>query len=238
MINCLIIEDTFTFAIRVKMQLRKMELNVLEIASNLSEAKSIIDSKRVDIILSDVMLENGEKSTDLFSELDLQIPIILFSGYKTEEIIKKVHLSRPYIFLTKPFTDITFESAVRGALRNKLDGENELKEEKKEVRSVFFKDKGVLQAIDPQNIVYVHSEGNHCSIILENKKLLVRSSLGKLKDKLPQITLLQVHRSHLINVAFINKIALGENIVCVNNHPIPIGRKYKGDLLALVTENE
>ena len=62
-------------------------------------------------------------------------------------------------------------------------------------------------------------------VFLEDKKLLVRSKLVDLMEKLPETFFVQIHQRYLVNKSKIEQI--GNDYVKVLNSKIPVSRAYR-----------
>lgn len=102
----LIVEDEFIVANDLRMILKKNAYEVIGIASSVTQAKTIIETKRPDWVLLDIILKGNETGIDLASELNkLSIPFLFISANTSQSILEAVKETRPYGFLTKPFRE-------------------------------------------------------------------------------------------------------------------------------------
>lgn len=231
MFSCLIVEDDYSFGLSVKIQLQEFGFKVIDIVSTIKDISSTLFEHHVDLILSDIKLKNGEYSYEYFSTHQVDIPIIYFSALADGSLYEKTKESNPYIILSKPLNDNSLKSAVFGALKNKIEAKQKGGEIERSDKNIFIRVKGKLISINPQNVRYVHSEGNHCFIYLDNKKIAIRSSLKNILEKLSNPDIIKVHRAYLTNVKFIDDVKISENEITLSDTTIPIGRKYKSELM-------
>ncbi len=231
MFSCLIIEDDFAFGMNVKVQVQAMGIKVLDIVSSIDGIEEMLLKNHVDIIISDVKLEDGKYAYEFFNQKSLNIPIIFVSAYKEQEIFEKSQMAKPYIFLTKPVDPMTLKSAVDGALREKIEAKQKGGDIQRSDHSVFIRNKGKLVPIKPSELHFVRSEGNYCYLMFENKKIAIRSSLKNILEKVDTKAVIQVHRAYLVNINYVQNLNIGNNEIKVNQTLIPIGRKYKKDLI-------
>lgn len=102
----LIVEDEFIVANDLKMILRKQGYEVVGIASSVAQATAIIENKRPDWVLLDIILKGTETGIDLANELNkAHIPFLFISANTNQGILEAVKETRPYGFLTKPFRE-------------------------------------------------------------------------------------------------------------------------------------
>lgn len=237
MFSCLIVEDDYSFGISVKIQVQELGLKVTNIVSTIEEIKEALESNHVDLILSDIKLKNGEYSYEYFAESKTEIPIIFFSALKDNALYDKTKCANPYIILTKPLDDNSFKSAVFGALKEKMDAKEKGGEIERTDKTIFIRNKGKLISIDSEQVAFVKSEGNHCFINLDTKKIAIRSSLKNIQETLNNPSLIQVQRAYLVNLKYITDVNIGTNILQISETSIPIGRKYKRVLIESIKNN-
>jgi len=230
MLNCLIVEDDYAFAIDTKIKAEEIGVEVIGIVSTFAEINEALSSQKIDLILSDVKLKNGEYAFDLFKSLNDLPPIILFSGTKDSSLYDKSRETNPYIYLSKPFDDITLRSAIEGALRSKQEALLlETGDIQKKEQNLFVRSNGQMINLRPADIIYIKSEGNYIYIYTITRKIAIRSSIKNVLEKIKSDFFMQVHRGYAINILMVNEFNISENYARINENRIPIGRKYKKD---------
>lgn len=96
---------------------------------------------------------------------------------------------------------------------------------------IFVKSNSLLQRVDFHDILYVESEGNYCTIITGQRRHVVKISLTRLLSRLNLPFIRQVHRSYAVNETQIDSIDTANGTLQVNGQALPLGRKYRDDLL-------
>jgi len=231
MLKCLIVEDDFVFAIDTKIKVEEIGVKVIRIVSSFLEIKDALSNEKIDLILSDVKLKNGEYAFDLFKSMTDLPPIIFFSGVKDPSLYQKSKITNPYIYLSKPFDDITLKSAIEGALRSKIDLYAKEGDIHKKDRNIFVRVSGQMINLIPSEITYIKSEGNYIFIFTSTRKIVIRSSIKTVISKIESEYFIQVHRAYAVNILKINELNIPENHVQINSIQVPVGRKYKKVLL-------
>jgi DNA-binding LytR/AlgR family response regulator len=79
-------------------------------------------------------------------------------------------------------------------------------------------------------MLWIVADGNYTTIQSREKKHTARLSLTKALSKAPSY-IVQCHKSYAVNINFIRKISIAEEYLMVKETSIPIGRKYKENLL-------
>lgn len=97
--------------------------------------------------------------------------------------------------------------------------------------SFFVKSGHMLHRVNFNQIQWVHSDGNYCTIHTADKKFAVKISLTKLKQRLPMSHFVQIHRSYIVQTDLITNIDLTTLEVYLGEEILPLGRTYKDDLI-------
>jgi DNA-binding LytR/AlgR family response regulator len=135
-------------------------------------------------------------------------------------------------YLLKPFSFQRFVKAVAKVSDNKTQqaptptySTSSLPERK----SLFIKSGYEWVKIELEEIIYIKSDADYTEIKVEEKKYLSTEPLRYWEETLDQSQFIRVHKSYIINLAKIEKVAA--NQVYLNATAIPIGRAYKDDFL-------
>ncbi|MEM8890685.1 MAG: LytTR family DNA-binding domain-containing protein [Bacteroidota bacterium] len=85
-----------------------------------------------------------------------------------------------------------------------------------------------IQKVVLDEILYVKGLKDYVQIILQDRRLLFKSSIGNFHKLLPQEQFLRIHKSYLIAR---NKIqAYSSQEIEIGDHSLPIGRAFKDEL--------
>nr|WP_315224424.1 sigma-54 dependent transcriptional regulator [uncultured Flavobacterium sp.] len=102
----LIVEDEFIVANDLKIILKKGNYNVVGIASSVAQARTMIDTKKPDWVLLDIILKGNETGIDLAEELvQAKIPFLFISANTNQSVMAAVKKTQPYGFMVKPFRE-------------------------------------------------------------------------------------------------------------------------------------
>lgn len=102
----LIVEDEFIVANDLKITLIKAGYEVCGIASSVVQARQLIDAKKPNWVLLDIILKGDLTGIDLAWELlESKIPFLYISANTNHTILEAVKETRPYGFLVKPFRE-------------------------------------------------------------------------------------------------------------------------------------
>lgn len=231
MLKCLIIEadlDLVKYTISIA---EEIGLTICAIATNFDEIEEALKHNKIDIIIGEIQLGNNQFTYDFFSGRENMPPIIFLSS--TDDIIhyKNSQKAKPYIFLKKPIVDVTLRSAIDGALRSKREALDNGGDMHVTDNSFFVRSNGQMINLDPNRVRYIQSEGNYIYIFTKEKKIAIRSSLKNAKSMMGCEDFIQVQRAFMVNVRSLKEITISENKLTVDNVELPIGRKYKKELI-------
>lgn len=98
--------------------------------------------------------------------------------------------------------------------------------------SFFIRVGNVLQRVNVNDIHWVQSDGNYCSIHTVHKKYMVKMPLFKIKSRLPENSFIQVHKSYIVHIQLIENIDLSSGEIFLKDISLPLGRKFKELLLS------
>jgi len=92
---------------------------------------------------------------------------------------------------------------------------------------------GKMIFLNPDDIIYCESDGNYCTIYLENKeKIVLSQKLKFMEEKLAQLQFFRIHNSYLINLNKVKEFhKTDEYVVLSNQVKIPVSRQKKSDFL-------
>ena len=102
------------------------------------------------------------------------------------------------------------------------------------IQSIFIKSDKAFFKVNVQDILFLKAEDDFVRIHTNDKKYLQAGSLKSWEEQLPSKSFHRIHKSFIIHLDKIDKIA--GNRVYINSHEIPIGRSYKNQFLAVIEE--
>lgn len=92
---------------------------------------------------------------------------------------------------------------------------------------------GKLIFIEPDEVLYIESDGNYSTIYLtNNKKFLLTKKLKEVCCLLPENQFFRIHNSYIVNMGKIKEYLKTDGYVILeNNIKIPVSRQRKSDFL-------
>ena len=224
--TCIILEDEIPAQKILKNYLGKLpNVELLGVFKAAIEANSFLNNNHVDVVFLDINLPDIS-GIDFIKTIKNPPAIIITTAYP-DYAVSSFELDTIVDYLVKPFS---FDRFLKGINKAKERIENSKEKPNNQSEEILFLnvDK-TLHKIDTNKIVYIESDRNYITVITDKKKLSYIDSLKNWAEKLPKSQFIQVHKSYIINRAFVEKISGNE--IYVQGNRIPIGRTYKQDLL-------
>lgn len=226
-LKCLIIEDELPAQRVLKNYIKDVPyLELAEAFKSPVEAMEILQSRDIDVLFLDINLPKISGLNFLRSLNDPPKVIITtaYSDYAHEGFELDV-----VDYLLKPFSFERFLKAL-SKLKEREEPQSQKRSELvSSQRYVFVKVDKTLHRVDFDKIHYIESDKDYVKIVLEDKSLMLLQTLKHWVNMLPDSEFARVHKSFIVNIAHINKIA-GNQIMIASQH-IPIGRHYKQDFM-------
>lgn len=224
-ISCIIIEDQAPAQRILKRYIG--DTPVLELKNSFADALSALEylkTNPIDLIFLDIHLPkiSGMDFLKILNPVPSVILTTAFSEYALDGYEYEVT-----DYLLKPFSLERFTAAVQKVERSFATENKEVHKSKntKLEDFIFVKSGHDFIKIAPTEIRYIKSEGDYTRIVLAKEKHLVSETLKDWQKQLPEPFFYQIHKSYLVNIAFISKIS--GNQVFVESEILPVGRTYK-----------
>jgi len=134
-------------------------------------------------------------------------------------------------YLLKPFSFERFIQAL-SKLKSERKGESKAHEPRSrdyQHQYAFVKVDKTLHRVDFDDIFYIESDKDYVKINRTGENLMLLQTLKFWREMLPGENFVQVHKSYIVNIAKIDKIA--GNQIKIGDATIPIGRHYKQDFM-------
>ncbi len=226
MMTCIIIEDEIPAQKILKNYIGKLpNIELQGVFKAAIEANIFLNKQSVDVVFLDINLPDIS-GIDFIKTIKNPPAIIMTTAYP-DYAVSSFELETIVDYLVKPFSFDRFLKAIN-KVKERINKPEQIS--KPEGEEFFFLnvDK-TLHKIETNSILYIESSRNYITVITENKKLSYIDSLKNWSEKLSKNQFIQVHKSFIINRAFVEKISGNE--VYVQGTRIPIGRTYKQELL-------
>jgi len=241
-VKILVVEDELIIADNICDILEELGYEVLEPVVSYTEALEILETEQPDLALLDIQLAGRRDGIDLAWKIrdNYNIPFIFLTSNADSRTIERAKKVSPPAYLLKPFNKNDLYTSIEIALynysQNKKGTVNE-KQETKEMDDIVLKDalfvkhKQVFQKVKFEKILFLKSEHVYVNLITADKEYLVRGSLSKLIERLPNY-FFKLHRSYIVNLNAIDSI--GFINLKIGKHELPFGKGYRAELLSKI----
>lgn len=213
------------------------QITLVAIVEDVPQAVKAIKKYEPELVFLDIEMPgyNGFQLLDFFDEINFEI---IFTTAYSEFALKAFQVSA-IDYLLKP---IQIDQLVNSITKfNKIRG-NSLIKERIETLQTNLKEKTIHKIVVPlsegslflelSDIVYLKAEGSYVNFILKDgTKILASKNIKDFEQQLSdQEGFFRVHRSYLINTAFITSISSDHHTVVLQQHDsISIARDRKND---------
>uniref|UniRef100_UPI004048B24C LytR/AlgR family response regulator transcription factor n=1 Tax=Roseivirga sp. TaxID=1964215 RepID=UPI004048B24C len=192
-------------------------LEIAERFTNAYEAIGYLKTNAIDLIFLDVKMPDIS-GIEFLSSLT-KTPLVIFTTAYQEYAVDSYNF-QTIDYLLKPFEFGRFLKAVN-KVGDRLEQKNDT--------YVFLKSGYEYIRLEISQIRFVKAEGNYVKFVTPNEQVMPRMTMQEAENLLLPKGFIKIHRSFLVNKAFINKIdkhqlTLGEDI-------IPISANYYDSLV-------
>ncbi len=227
--DCIIVDDeTAARAIVEQLCDTTPDLEVVATFSNAVEAIKFLNQNSVDLIFLDIHMP-GFTGVDFVQTLK-NPPKIVFTTSDTDFAIEAYEYEAIVDYLVKPITRERFTKSIQKvnstAIRQEEPKQNNKQNGKEDL---YINIDRRLIKLKFEDILLVAAKGDYITIKTQQKPYKVHTTLKKIKEKLPERTFLQIHRSYIININRI--IDIEDNSVLIDKNVIPISRSNRPELM-------
>ncbi|HWA95783.1 MAG TPA: LytTR family DNA-binding domain-containing protein [Terracidiphilus sp.] len=107
------------------------------------------------------------------------------------------------------------------------------------IQRIVFKSRGKILFLPVSDLRCIAAEENYVRLVTESESYLLRETMSRMELKLDPDQFLRVHRSFMVNIAFVKEIRTekhGELVVFLDNGAkVPMSRSYKSRLNELLS---
>lgn len=193
-----------------------------------------------DLVLLDIRMEDG-LAFDLLNKLDhIDFKIIFITAFE-EYALQAIKFSA-LDYLLKPVSLLELEAAITKAENQMIkDLHVQLAELNNNLQSInnkriVLRTAEKLHIIPVQNIIRCEADRNYSRFYLENgKSIIVSHPVKEYENMLVEQGFFRVHKSHLVNLSFIEEYVKSEggNVILTDGTSIPVAERKKNSLLSI-----
>ncbi len=191
----------------------------------------------ISLVLIDIHL-TGEKDGIWLAEkigLELNIPYIFLTAYDDNITTSAVLKTKPYGYILKPFKKTELVTTIKLALKKHQELQSKTFDKKPLKDYLYIKSGKGSQKINLNQLKYLQSDGNYIYLFLDNQKLMLRSTLSKMLNILPDHKFIRVHQRYVVcidKVDFVNTKHLR-----IGEQKIPISKAHSKEVKSIFDDN-
>ncbi len=214
------------------------ELEVVGVLSDALSAKRLIDAGDVDILLSDIQMDDLT-GIDLVKTLKVA-PITIFTTAYSEYALESYNLD-VVDYLVKPISFQRFCKAIDKAIelmqfKQQSDEQSSLSDpvlSRTAVSNFFFvKTNRKMVKVEHANLLFIESYGEYVKLYTHDDIILALQTMAFMEDLLPSNDFIRIHRSHIVNLNHIEEIE--GNLVRIGEHQLSISKRMKEQFMSMI----
>ena len=204
------------------------ELEVQAVLNNALDAKRVIDNGDVDILLSDIQMDDLT-GIDLVRTLK-KPPVTIFTTAYSEYALEGFELDITD-YLVKPISFQRFCKAIDKAIelirfrKNAQDLKSNTTSKMPGANYFFVKTNRKMVKVEYAEILFVESYGEYVKIYTKDDVILALQRTSFMEEILPSEDFIRIHRSHIVNINQIKEI--DGNLVVIDRHKLTISKRMK-----------
>ena len=246
MIRCVIIEDELKSREALKALLSRFcpEVMVSGEASGVEAGRSMIEQQHPDLVFLDIEMPDGSgfRLLEKFNKIDFEV---VFTTAFEQFAIKAIRY-QALDYLLKPIVPEELIAAVEKVRQLKAK-KNTIKNietllhsygtRPPEKRKINLATTDKIHIVDVDTIVRCESDNYYTHFYFDNgNHLLISKTLKEVESMLEEFDFIRPHKSHLINVHFIQNFNRDEGgfITLTDGNKIPVSRRKKEKVLEII----
>lgn len=228
--KCISIDDEEIARVIIeKLIANNKNLNLVASFSNPIEAIKYLNQNSVDLIFLDIHMPSFT-GFDVLQTLKEIPKVIIISSY-ANYALEAFEYNGVVDYLEKPISQTRLDKAVEKAVsfsnfKKEIQPFSTEENSKSDLYVNIYKR---LVKINFDNINLIEAKGDYILIKTDKENHKVRSSIKKIKEKLPEDLFLKVHRSFIINIEKI--IDIEDSSVLIGKNVVPVSRSNRPELI-------
>lgn len=243
MISVIIVDDEQSALKSMQWEIANFcdDVTVLGSFSNAIEAKKFLSENAIDCVFLDIEMPEMDGFQFLDSFKNRNFSVVITTAYDQYAI--KAIKEKALDYLLKPIDSDDLKSCIEKIRQHKEEHsihdrlertlETMVQKNQSHVKKISVSCDGKIIFLNPDDIVYCESDGNYCSIFLENKeKIFITQKLKFMEEKLQDLFFFRIHNSYLINLNKVKEFHKSDDFVVLTNQAkLPVSRNKKSNFL-------
>lgn len=227
------------------------EIEVIGMADSVETARRMIKDLAPEVIFLDVCMPSGTEGFDLLDSLpEKNFQVVFVTAFK-DYALKAFHANAIH-YILKPIDIDDLKAAVKRLVANHESFSSNNESLSSYIRSLENLTRSMNPAlpsqritinhakgfkiVDPSDIIYLEGEGNYTKIFFSDGSQYVDTrSLGIYEDILDSKKFFRVHKSHIVNILYVNEFLNNEGsfVIMKNGTKLAISRLRLAGFLEL-----
>ncbi|RAJ25900.1 LytTR family two component transcriptional regulator [Gelidibacter algens] len=215
------------------------DIDVIKTFTSPEDAIDYLDNNALDCLFLDIQMPTMDGFQFLGKLTNKDFAVVITTAYNEFAIKAMKHEAIDY--LLKPIDSDDLQETIKKIKKynSKMSSSTKIEEvllnfnSKFDPKKITINTDGKLIFLDAEEILFVESDGNYCTIIMENsQKIVITKKLKEMNTILPENQFFRIHNSYIINLKKIKEFIKSEGYVIMeSNHRIPVARQRKSDFL-------
>lgn len=207
-----------------KLLSRRSDVEQFELAEDVHQALALLRTHPYDVLLLDIHMPelSGLQLIEHLSKQGGPMPAVIFITAHQEHAVEAFE-KKAVDYVLKPFVSERIHEALDAAIRRStqeratqlLEMLSSLKLVPARPTRVAIKDKGRIVLVDAAELISAEAHGNYVLLQQKSGTYLLRETISRIAEKLKPHGFIRIHRSVLVNVAFVDTIQPGLGGECV-----------------------
>lgn len=229
--KCLIVDDEPLARELIRGHVEKLEnFEVVAECSDAMKALNVLREKPVDLVFMDIQMPQIT-GIEFLKTLKHPPKVIITTAYR-EYALEGFDLD-VVDYLLKP---ITFERFLKSVNKFYQMNQDDIQmvavapnEKMAEENFIYIKENKKVVKVYLSEIRYIEGLSEYVQVYTDKKKIITKTSLSQMEEKLPAEGFLRIHKSYIVATGKIE--AFTANTIEIQGKELPIGRSFKNAVL-------
>ena len=230
--KCLIVDDEPLARDLIRGHVEKLEnFDIVAECSDAMKALNVLREKQVDLMFMDIQMPQIT-GIEFLKTLKHPPKVIITTAYR-EYALEGFELD-VVDYLLKP---ITFERFLKSVNKYYQMIQDDVKlipnigaEKMTEESFIYAKENKKVVKLYLSEIRYIEGLSEYVQIFTDKKKIITKTSMSQMEEKLPNKKFLRIHKSYIVSLGRIE--AFTANTIEIQGKELPIGRSFKNGVLS------
>lgn len=235
-IKVVLVDDEISPRIIARSYLSEIEnIVIVGEASNVAEAKLVIDTMRPDLVLLDIQLGNQTGFDLLKNYKELFFKVIFITAF--EQFALAAIKAGALDYLLKPIDETELINAVKKVTQTNFSSHesiavaHDILVNKRTDRISLSANDG-YHVVWLKDIVFCSASGNYTTFhLINNKQIVISKIIKEYEELLPTENFLRVHQSYLVNMNYVEKFTKDHLLILQNGAEVMVASRKKDEVL-------